>query len=158
MPDAQKHVELGELVDALLTELRYSTGDLPPLRTVSAEEALTVLEDIYAGTDASDQHLPALAKQMGKEIACHNGCPGKCCESLVLISEPEGLRIADELRKPERREIRERFLARVIDWAEKSRRQGSTGCRFSIGWRRPRLCEAHGRAWPLALDVPVQHG
>jgi Fe-S-cluster containining protein len=120
MPDSRESVELGELVDALLAEPRYSTGDLSPMRSVSAEESLTVLEDIYAGTDASDEHLPALAKQMGREIACHKGCPGKCCESLVLISEPEGLRIANELKKPERREVRERFLARVIDWAEKT--------------------------------------
>ncbi len=119
MPDVGTDAELGDLVDALLAEPRYATGDLPPIRSVSGEETLTVLEDIYAGTNAADDHLPGLAKQMGKDIACHKGCPGKCCESLVLVSAPEGLRIANELTKPERREIRDRFLERMSAWSEK---------------------------------------
>ncbi len=91
-----------------------------PDRAVSHDESLAVLDDIYAGSNAADEHLPALAAQLGVEIACHKGCPGKCCESLVLISAPEGLRIANELKKPERRETRERFVARMKKWSERS--------------------------------------
>jgi hypothetical protein len=110
-------MKLGELVDALLAEPRFATGELPPLRSVTVEESFTVLEDIHAGTDGASEQLPALAKHLGKEIACREGCSG-CCESLVLVWEPEGLRIASELNKPERRAVRDRFLARLAGWTE----------------------------------------
>ncbi|HTE52716.1 MAG TPA: hypothetical protein VK698_17810 [Kofleriaceae bacterium] len=124
-----EEVALNEIVDALVTEPRFATGELSPLRAVSGDEALSVLDAIYAGAGDADRRLPVLAERTGQTIACHRGCPGKCCESLVLVSIPEALNIATELARPERRDVRQRFMSRVASWLQDCRARGEEAAR-----------------------------
>jgi len=113
-----EQMSLGELVKAFVDDPAYASGERAVPRAVSPEEALQVLDGIFSGCNASDEHVPGLAKSAGHEIACERACASYCCEELVLVSMTEALAVAAAIAKLDD-EVRERCVARLKSWVEK---------------------------------------
>ena len=114
MSSPEKSID--ELVDEILSDPAYSAGTRAPSRQPLAEELVSVARGICAATRQIDAVIPEVAAKLGAALACHKGCPGKCCESLVLVSLPEALSIAEHLRAPERARQRFAFMRQARQW------------------------------------------
>src|SRR5690606_25299849 len=81
----------------LQSDPAYASGErlLDPAPTPA--RAIEALRVIYDTSEELDERMPAVAANLGREIACRKGCPGRCCDVLILISEIEARYIANEL-------------------------------------------------------------
>ncbi len=107
-----------KLVDELASDPRYSNGRKSFPRTVTPDDALWIAEGLAREVDRGCSLRAEAAAKKKIVIACHRGCNG-CCEELVLVSEPEALRVARWLSAPANHAIRDAFLAAYAGWRER---------------------------------------
>ena len=108
-------MDLGELMEDLLSDEAYVRGRRRYPRTVGEDEAIAMARHFHAELDRGTAVREVVAKKMGAEIACGRGCNGCCCE-LVLVREPEALAVARWLEEPENSAAKEAFLEAYPRW------------------------------------------
>ncbi len=126
---ASEDVSLEELVDLFLKDPEFASGARPAPRAVDHPEVLRVLDDIFAGCNECDQVIPGIAEELGRQIACERGCPGRCCEVLILVTVPEGIAIASTLTQAHRADDRARYITRLREWKEQLGPRAEEGAR-----------------------------
>jgi Fe-S-cluster containining protein len=145
----------GDSIDDLVEAILSDDPAAWPRRSPEPGEVLSVLRAIWAGTDQADAVMPDVAARLGVAIACAAGCPGGCCESLVLVSVPEAWAIAAHLREAVAAPARAELERRARDWSARS----GPAARAAAAWARGdeadylREMRAHGR---LRLPCPFQ--
>lgn len=158
MTDDGTTTTLDDLVSEILSHRDYWEGRKKPSRAPTAEEIESVVAGVYEASQQLDEAMPTVAAKLGTTIACHKGCPGKCCESLVLVSQPEAAHIATYLQREENAALREQFVSRARLWIDEVGENASAAADAAskgLSHRYNRLMLEHGRAHamcPLNTD------
>jgi hypothetical protein len=103
------------LAQELAADRGYASGKREFRGTVTADDAVAIAEAIHESVDEAAAARAAAAEQLGRPLACGAGCTG-CCEELVMVFEPEALRVARWLERPENAGAKEAFLAAFDAW------------------------------------------
>ena len=110
---------LARLAAELLSNVGYAEGRRSFPRTVTVDDAIRLMDEIYTEIDRACEERQALARARQRVIACTAGC-NHCCELPVTVFRPEAELIAAWLRRDENAATRERFLAAVPAWRERA--------------------------------------
>lgn len=110
-PDQLQRVALA-LAAAIESGARGEKVKLPVIQPGDAAGLTTMM---YAQLDEAIARRDA---QVGERMACHLGCNG-CCTSPILVTEGEGVAIAEWLRQPEHADVRARFEAAYPAWRDR---------------------------------------
>ncbi len=106
---------LRALFDELISNDGYVSGRRSFPRTLTPDDAVAMTAELHAELDEVADNRARAAARMGKPLACGPGCNG-CCEELVMVFQPEILRIARWLEAPANAAARQRFLEAYPAW------------------------------------------
>jgi len=106
---------LRQLFDELISDKGYVSGRRAFPRTLTADDAVAITGELHRELDEATAHRSAASRRMGKPLACAPGCTG-CCEELVMVFEPEAMRVARWLAQPEQADAKAAFLAGYAAW------------------------------------------
>ncbi len=93
----------------------HSTGKRRHLPIVTRGDALAITAGLHLTLDGLAAAREELARRDGAAVACSSGC-SSCCHTAVMVFEPEAMRVAEELARPERAAERAHFLAAYPAW------------------------------------------
>jgi Fe-S-cluster containining protein len=93
----------------------HADGKRVHLPLITRGDALALTAQVHGQLDALAAERERLAKQDGAPVACSRGC-SSCCHTAVMVYEPEAMRVAEELARPDRAEERAHFLAGYPAW------------------------------------------
>jgi Fe-S-cluster containining protein len=106
---------LAELLDGLQAHAdEPNVHRLPVIRPDEAEEIVGLF---HAQIDRGTEARTAFVEKHGSVVACREGC-SDCCRQVPAVLAGEAVTIARWLEQPEHADIKERFLARFVDWHE----------------------------------------
>ena len=103
------------LFDELIADKGYVTGRKSFPRTLTPDDAVDIVGALHEEMDVAAGHRANAARRMGKPLACTRGCTG-CCEEMVMVFQPEAIRIARWLEQPENAAVKAAFLAAYPVW------------------------------------------
>jgi len=110
-------MDLGALVDQLLSDDAYASGRRSFPRTVTPDDAVEITRYAHDQIDAGTRARAEAAQRNGFRIACGRGCR-KCCAEPVHVYAAEALAIARWLDLPENAAARAAFLEAYPRWRE----------------------------------------
>jgi hypothetical protein len=82
---------------------------------VTVDQAVAMAAGFANVIDEMADERARIGARQGMPVVCARGCNG-CCEELVIVYQPEALRIARWLMEPAQAEARDGFLARFPAW------------------------------------------
>jgi Fe-S-cluster containining protein len=100
-------------VAAALAE--HSAGKRRHLPIVQRQDAVEVTAALHRALDVAAARREQEIQRDGATLACSAGCAA-CCHTAVMVFEPEALRVAELLARPEHAEARAHFLAQYPAW------------------------------------------
>ncbi|MCE9572420.1 MAG: YkgJ family cysteine cluster protein [Deltaproteobacteria bacterium] len=106
---------LRALFDELVSNEGYVSGRRSFPRTLTPDDAVAMTAELHEELDQAAEARAHAAARMGKPLACGPGCSG-CCEELVMVFQPEVLRVARWLAHPDNAAVRQRFLDAYPAW------------------------------------------
>jgi Fe-S-cluster containining protein len=166
---ADEVARLLELMNELLSDSAYATGDRAFSRPVAAGDATLISRKLQEAVEEGTEVRARKAAEAGMIMACAKGC-NTCCEHPILVWLPEAMLVAEHLRRPENAAAREAFLAAYPRWSaavgdslERAADEGATQDwdRFlrahAAAWRRHVLCAFNRGGLCTIYEVrPVQ--
>jgi hypothetical protein len=143
---------LRALFEELVSNPGYVTGRRSFPRTLTADDAVAIAGELHVDLDGAAAARARAAERLHRPLACGPGCAA-CCEELVMVFQPEALRIARWLELPENAAVKQAFLdeyprwkARVGDAPEQLAAKFTAGddpaylAAFTAQWRKRIVC------------------
>ncbi len=93
----------------------HSAGVRRHLPVVQPRDAVELVAGLHRALDELAVQREAEARRDGAAVACSTGC-SSCCHTAVMVFEPEAMRAAEQLARPEHAEARAHFLAQYPAW------------------------------------------
>jgi Fe-S-cluster containining protein len=107
------------LAEQLASDPAYASGRRAFPRTVTPDDAADIAGALHDEMDAGAAARAVAARRMGRPLACGAGCTG-CCEEMVMVFEPETLRVVRWLEQPENAAAKQAFLEAYGAWRERT--------------------------------------
>jgi Fe-S-cluster containining protein len=92
-----------------------AAGKRHHLPIIQPRDAIALTRSFHFVLDAEAARREQEILGDGATLACTIGC-NACCNTAVMVHEPEALRVAEQLAQPEHAEARAHFLARYPAW------------------------------------------